>query len=117
MSPPRPPASSPPNFQSIFNNALQAYENRTKLNLLADPLAAQLQFCDSPGAIIAVLRQQVHIDDLEIVNKLIGWLDPIVNVLHTLSVSVGGGISLVCLDALLEICILFRLYSLSPRRK
>jgi hypothetical protein len=97
MSPPRLPASSPPNFQSIFNNALQAYENRTKLNLLADPLAAQLQFCDSPGAIIAVLRQQVHIDDLEIVNKLIGWLDPIVNVLHTLSVSVGGGISLVCL--------------------
>lgn len=116
MSPPRPPASSP-NFQSIFNNALQAYENRTKLNLLADPLAAQLQFCDSPGAIIAVLRQQVHIDNLEIVNKLIGWLDPIVNVLHTLSVSLEWDISLVCLDALLDICILFRLHSLSPLRK
>ncbi|KAI0269588.1 hypothetical protein BGY98DRAFT_1101064 [Russula aff. rugulosa BPL654] len=40
--------SSSSNFQLIFNNALKAYEKRTKNDLLAHPLAAELQNCNSP---------------------------------------------------------------------
>jgi hypothetical protein len=106
MSHARSMASSSSNLQLIFNNALQLYEKRTKINLLAHPLAAQLQSCDTPGTIITLLREQVQIQAQD--DKLTKWLDPIVNVLHTLSVSLGG-VSLVCLDTILEICILFQL--------
>jgi hypothetical protein len=51
-------ASSPSNFQLIVNNALKAYEKRTKKDLLAHPLASQLQACNSPAEILAVLQQQ-----------------------------------------------------------
>jgi hypothetical protein len=49
-------SSSSSNFQSVFNVALEAYEKTTKNKLLAHPLATQLQSCDSPTAILTVLR-------------------------------------------------------------
>jgi hypothetical protein len=52
--------TSSPNFQLMFHNALKSYEKRTKNDLVAHPLAAQLQACDSPGAILIVLQQQVR---------------------------------------------------------
>ena len=85
------------NFQLIFNNALKAYENRTKKDLLAHPLAAELQKCNSPSAILAVLHQQVQGLDQSSSNddRWNKWLDPTVNVLHTLSDTLGEGVSLV----------------------
>ena len=89
--------TSSTNFQLIFNNALKAYEKHTKKDLLAHPLAAELQKCNSPTAILTVLHQQVqgsdqsrHSDD-----RWTKWLDPTVNILHTLSDSLGEGVSLV----------------------
>jgi hypothetical protein len=41
-------SSSSSNFQSVLDAALEAYEKKTKTNLLTHPLAAQLQSCDSP---------------------------------------------------------------------
>ena len=91
--------TSSTNFQLIFNNALKAYETRTKKDLLAHPLAAELQNCNSPSAILAVLHQQVHgLDQLRRSDdRWTKWLDPTVNVLHTLSDSLGEGVSLVSL--------------------
>ena len=96
---PQTTASSSSNFQQIFNNALKAYEKRTKNDLLAHPLAAQLQACDSPGAILSVLHKQVeelnrsrNTDD-----RWTKWLDPTVNVLFSLSATIGEGVGLVCL--------------------
>ena len=88
------------NFQLIFNNALKAYENRTKNDLLAHPLAAELQKCNTPSAILAVLHQQVQgLDQSQgSDNRWTKWLDPIVNVLYTLSETFGEGISLVNLS-------------------
>jgi len=57
---PQTAASSSSNFQQIFNNALKVYEKRTKNDLLLHPLAAQLQACDSPSAILSVLQKQVE---------------------------------------------------------
>jgi hypothetical protein len=90
-------ATSSSNFQLIFNNALKAYEKRTKTDILAHPLAAELQNCNSPSSILAVLRNQVHgldpspSDD----DRWTKWLDPTVNVLHTFSDTLGEGVSLV----------------------
>jgi hypothetical protein len=47
------PAQDPAaNFQSIFKTSLDAYQKKTKTDLLTHPLAAELQACSSPGDII-----------------------------------------------------------------
>ena len=82
MSHYHPTASSSSNFQLIINNALKAYEKRTKEDLLAHPLAAQLQACNSPGDILAILQQQVQPDQsLLSDDRWSKWLDPTVSIL------------------------------------
>jgi hypothetical protein len=85
------------NFQAVFNNALKTYEKQTKKDLLSHPLAAQLQACNSPSAILDLLHQQVQ--DLNqsrnTHQRLTKWLDPTVNVLYAFSEKLGEGISLV----------------------
>ena len=44
----------------MINNALNKYKQRTKTDLRAHPLAAQLESCDSPSAILAVLQEQAQ---------------------------------------------------------
>ena len=85
------------NIQLIFNNALKAYEKRTKNDLLSHPLAAQLQACDSPTAILALLHQQVQElnQSRKSDERLSRWLDPTVNVLYALSATLGEGVGLV----------------------
>ena len=85
------PESSSTIFQLVLNNALKAYEKRTKKNLLAHPLASQLQACDSPGDIIAVLQQQIQGPDQSrsADERWTKWLNPTINVLLTFSQTVG----------------------------
>jgi hypothetical protein len=101
-------ASSSANFQVIFNNALKAYERRTKKDLLSHPLAVELQTCNSPTAILAVLRQQVQGPDPSSSSddRWTKWLEPTVNVLKTFSDTLGEGVSLVSFGTLTlsEIC-------------
>ncbi|KAH8986400.1 hypothetical protein EDB86DRAFT_2248183 [Lactarius hatsudake] len=84
-------------FQAIFQTALKAYQKQTKKDLLAHPLASQLQSCDSTSSILAVLQDQVrefdqtHSGD----ERLTKWLIPTVNVLYALSTAVSEGIGLV----------------------
>jgi hypothetical protein len=98
MSQVHPTATSSSNFQQIFDNALKAYQRRTKKDLLTHPLAAQLQACNSPSSILAVLQQQVQESNRSqsTDDRLTKWLDPTVNVLCALSDAFGEGASLVC---------------------
>jgi hypothetical protein len=91
------PASSP-NFQLIFNNALDAYKKRTKNDLLAHQLAAPLQACDSSNDVLLILQQQVEeLNQSRNSNgRLTKWLDPTVNVLYAFSGALGEGVGLVC---------------------
>lgn len=89
-------STSSSNFQLIFNNALKAYERRTKKDLLAHPLAAQLQDCDSHASILLVLQQQVQELNQTSDERLTKWLDPTVKVLYTFTETLGEGVSLVC---------------------
>ncbi|KAF8486298.1 hypothetical protein DFH94DRAFT_678993 [Russula ochroleuca] len=90
------PAPSP-NFQLIFNSALKEYEKRTKRDLLAHPLVAQLQSCDSSSDILAVIHQQLQglHQSQRADERLTKWLDPIVNVLFAFSGALGEGVGLV----------------------
>ena len=91
--------ASSSNFQMIINNALDEYKKRTKSDLLAHPLAIQLQACHSSGAILAVLQQQVRELDQSRSSdeRWSRWLDPTVYVLYSLSSTLGAGVGLVCL--------------------
>jgi len=90
-------SSSPPNFDSIFNSALDAYKSRTKEDLTTHPLLPSLQACNSPDAVLAVFREQFptftrsqNADD-----GLTKWLVSTVNVIYAFSATVGTGIGLV----------------------
>ena len=92
-------SSSP--FQAIFQAAIKSYQKQTKKDLLAHPLASQLQDCDSTNAVLAILQDQIrefdksHSGD----ERLTKWLGPTVNVLNAFSATVSGGVSMVGLDS------------------
>ena len=91
-------SSSSSNFQLMIDNALNKYKQRTKNDLRAHPLAAQLESCDSPSAILAVLQEQVlGLDQSRSADeRWTKWLGPTVNVLYAFSSCLGSGVSLVC---------------------
>ena len=94
-------SSSSTNFHLIINNALDKYKKRTKNDLITHPLAAQIQSCDSPSAILAVLQQQVQgLDQSRSSDERWSrWLDPTVNVVYVLSSTLAAGVSLVSRSA------------------
>ena len=91
------PTTPATRFQIIFNDALEVYKKRTKNNLATHPLAAQLQFCDSPSAVLIVLQEQAQRLQQSRSNdeRLTKWLGPTVNILYALSETLGEGVSLV----------------------
>ena len=98
QSHPNPTASSSSSdFQLIINNALDNYKKLTKNDLLSHPLAAQIQSCNSPTAILAVLHQQLQgLDQSRSSDERWSrWLDPTINVLYTLSSTLAAGVGLV----------------------
>ena len=90
-------ATSSKNFESIFTAALETYKKQTKKDIASHPLATQLQSCESPSAILAVLKAQVQaFDRSQSANeKLTSWLDPTVNVLYAFSATLSSGVGLV----------------------
>lgn len=92
------PASSS-NFRSIFDTALNQYKNKTKNDLVAHQLTAQLERCISPGAILAVVEEQYHVqqfiqsqNDNERPEQ---WLNATANVICAFSATISGTIGLV----------------------
>ncbi|KAI0266326.1 hypothetical protein BGY98DRAFT_479875 [Russula aff. rugulosa BPL654] len=93
MSHPNPTTPSSPNFELVFNNALDTYKKRTKNDLLTHPLVLQLENCTSSSAVLALIHQQLQglqRDD----DRLTRWLDPTVRVLKAFSETLGEGVSL-----------------------
>ena len=92
-------SSSSSSFQPVFNAALEAYEKKTKCKLLSHPLAAQLQSCNSPIAILSVLQDLIQQFDSRRSSdeRLTNWLNPTVNVLYAFSDIIGQGVGLVSL--------------------
>ena len=100
------PASSPQtpatmasssNFNLIFEKAVKAYKIKTKQDLTTHPLASQLQACNSPAAILTILRDQVYRFENSRGGdeRLWRWLDPTINVLYAFSATLGQGVGMV----------------------
>ncbi|KAH8987349.1 hypothetical protein EDB86DRAFT_2182926 [Lactarius hatsudake] len=90
--------TSSTSFDAIFSVALEAYKKQTKKDITSHPLAAQLKSCDTPRAILEVLRSQVQVFDQTQGSgdeMLTRWLDPTVNVLFAFSVTFNNVIGLV----------------------
>ena len=92
-----PNSDSNTSFETIFKVALEEYEKKTKNDIASHPLAAQLKSCDSPSAILAILRAQVQASDKSqsTDERLTKWLDPTVNVLCAFSAVLGDAVGLV----------------------
>jgi hypothetical protein len=85
------------NYQSIFDNALESYKKRTGKDISSDPLLRRLETCKSPDDVLTILRglifesgQSRNCD-----NGPEKWLNPTVNVLYSLSATIGAGVGLV----------------------
>ncbi|KAI9434814.1 hypothetical protein H4582DRAFT_2130890, partial [Lactarius indigo] len=89
--------SSSFNFKIIFEKAIKEYNKKTKHDLIAHPLATQLQPCDSPAAILTILQEQVDQfkQSRTADERLHKWLNPTINVLYAFSQTLGEGIGLV----------------------
>ena len=84
-------------FVPIFNAALESYKRKTRKDLANHPLLSNLQSCDSPEAVITVLRDQIPIFN-QSQNRddgLTKWVMPTVNVLYTFSGIIGQGVGVV----------------------
>jgi hypothetical protein len=87
------------NYQSIFDSALEGYKKKTGNDLTKDPLLRRLETCDSPDAVLTILRAQLLVPGQSQSNSeiLTTWLDPTVNVINAFSATVGGSVGLVSL--------------------
>jgi hypothetical protein len=90
-------STSHSNFAPIFNAALEKYNRKTKQDLTKHPLLPRLQSCDSPEAILTVLREQTpEFNQFQSGDDgLTKWLTPAVNVLNSFSATLGGAAGLV----------------------
>ena len=94
---PTDPSSSSTNLQAIFEASLKEYEKKTEKSLVTHPLMTQLQACESPAATLKLLRSQAEKVEqtMSADDKLIKWLDPIVNVLFSSSSVISAGVGMV----------------------
>ena len=90
-------STSQSNFASIFNASLESYKRKTKQDLPSHPLFTSLQSCNSPEAILSILREQVPLssESQDRDEGLTRWVTPTVNVLSSFSDTVSQGIGLV----------------------
>jgi hypothetical protein len=91
-------STSQANFASIFNAALESYKCKTKKDLASHPLLPDLQSCESPEAVLAVLRERVPGASNQFRSDndgLTKWVTPTVNVLYSFSGTIGQGVGMV----------------------
>ena len=77
------------NYHSSFSVALESYKKRTGNDLTSNPLLPRFKTCNSPDAVITLLREQIpgfdqsqNDNDSE---RLSNWLNPTVNVISAFS--------------------------------
>ena len=87
---------SSPNFQSILD-ALDNYTKQTGINLKDDPFADKVKGCDSPGAVLRLLEENVKAfkEYRDKNRKFIDCISPVVQFVHTFSGILGEAAGLV----------------------
>ena len=90
-------AASRSNYQPIFDGALEAYQRKTGKDLTKDPLLRTLETCNSPDAVLTILRGQILEpgQSHDSTDKSTTWLIPTVKVINAFSETIGGAFALV----------------------
>ena len=90
------------NFAQIFRGACDEYKKLTGHDLNTHPFATELESCNSPDLILDVLRRQAEtfIKRHKNHEKLLSFLNPIVNVLFMFSATIGEGVGLVRISSI-----------------
>lgn len=90
-------SSSTPPFQLIFEKAEKEYKKKTGEDLAIHPLAAEIDGCASPEAILAILERKAReLDQSKSSDeRLTKWLGPTVNIVNALSATLGQGVGMV----------------------
>ena len=98
----QPPASSI-RFKSILDDALTEYQKKTKKNLLDYWLATELKNCESIDAILGILQDQAKTIERTSAGdqSLMKYIGSSVNLLSSISDTLGEGISLVSIRNLI----------------
>jgi hypothetical protein len=112
-------STSHSNFLSIFNAALESYKRKTKKDLVSHPLLPTLESCDSPEAILTVLRGKIPAFDQPQNgdDRFTKWVTPTVNVLYSFSVTLGAGVGLVSTRTIhREVCAQYLFFRRSLQR-
>jgi hypothetical protein len=91
-------ASPSSKFKSMLDAALIEYKKKTGNDLLALWLASELQTCKSVDSVLDILRDQAKAFERSEDQKLMKWIDPVVNVLSVFSDALGAGTSLVLIS-------------------
>ncbi|KAH8982212.1 hypothetical protein EDB92DRAFT_1819947 [Lactarius akahatsu] len=89
------PSETP--FKLVLDAALADYTNQVGIDLATYPLADSLRSCASPDDVLKLLEDSANkFKDFRDGNrKLLNWLSPLVQTVHTLSAVLGASIALV----------------------
>ncbi|KAN0133841.1 hypothetical protein V8E53_008336 [Lactarius tabidus] len=84
-------------FQPIIDTALADYSRQVGMDLVTHPFADSLRSCGSPDDVLKLLEDKAKkFKDFRDGNrKLLNWIRPVVQVVHTLSTVLGASITLV----------------------
>jgi hypothetical protein len=84
-------------FQAILDAALSEYKTKTGNDLTDNPLAKELKSCGSSEAVLDIIQRQAKaFDKFRDGDKwLMKWIGPSVDVLFTISSTLGAGVSIV----------------------
>jgi hypothetical protein len=97
-------------FTPVFYAAINKFYKITGKSLDTHPFAEQLGTCRNPEAVSDIFRIQVKAFEtnefLTTDSVLMLWLDPIIQVLHILSETLGEGIGLVSILGRLHMTVL-----------
>ena len=84
-------------FKSIIDAALGEYKSKTGKDLRNNSLAKELQTCASAEAVLDIIQREAKAFDKfrDGDKRLMTWIGPSVDVLYTISATVGQGVGMV----------------------
>ncbi|OCH87062.1 hypothetical protein OBBRIDRAFT_182826 [Obba rivulosa] len=89
------PIERPLDFQQLFSDALDEYKRQTGTSLDSHPLGDKLKSCNSVDDVVAILTDQSRsFEDFRKKAPLMTRLKPIVNVVISVSETLGEGVAL-----------------------
>ena len=92
-----PESDSSSHFKSILDAALGEYKSKTGNDLTNNSLAKELQACESAEAVLDIIQREAKaFDKFRDGDKgLMKWIGPSVDVLYTISATLGQGVGTV----------------------